>query len=65
MGDLLDAVSKVIKREDNVTRLDDSVGSLTDKLSGMRDRVIRLQGLLEGAQRSRAAHTEARKLPQS
>jgi len=62
MGDLLDAVGKVIKLEDRVTRLDDSVGALTDKLSDTRDRVIRLEGLIEGALRSRAAPQEPRKL---
>lgn len=63
MGDLLDAVGKVIKLEDRVTRLDDTVGALTDKLSDTRDRVIRLEGLIEGALRSRAAPAETRKLP--
>ena len=62
MGDLLDAVGKVIKLEDRVTRLDESVGMLTDKLSDTRDRVIRLEGLIEGALRSRASRAEPRKL---
>ena len=63
MGDLLDAVGKVIKLEDRVTRLDESVGALTDKLSDTRDRVIRLEGLIEGALRSRAAPVERGKPP--
>ena len=63
MGDLLDAVGKVIKLEDRVTRLDNSVGTLTEKLSDTRDRVIRLEGLIEGALRSRATAQESRKLP--
>lgn len=63
MGDLLDAIGKVIKLEDPVTRLDDSVGALTDKLSDTRDRVIRLEGLIEGALRGRAAPAEPTKLP--
>ena len=63
MGDLLDAVGKVIKLEDRVTRLDSSVGMLTDKLSDTRDRVIRLEGLIEGALRSRSAPAETLKLP--
>ena len=63
MGDLLDAVGKVIKLEDRVTRLDDSVGALTDKMPDTRDRVIRLEGLIEGALRSRSATAEPRKLP--
>ncbi len=63
MGDLLDAVGKVIKLEDRVTRLDSSVGGLTDKLSDTRDRVIRLEGLIEGALRSRPAAVEQRQLP--
>ena len=63
MGDLLEAVGKVIKLEDRVTRLDDAVGALTDKLSDTRDRVIRLEGLIEGAMRSRASPPVSRKLP--
>lgn len=62
MGDLLDAVGKVIKLEDRVTRLDASVGGLTDKLSDTRDRVIRLEGLIEGALRSRPSEPERKKL---
>ena len=53
MGDLLDAVGKVVKLEDRITRLDTSVGLLTDKLSDTRDRVIRVEGLIEGALRAR------------
>lgn len=53
MSDLLDAVGKVIKLEDRVTRLDTSVSLLSDKLSDTRDRVIRLEGLIEGALRTR------------
>jgi len=65
MGDLLDAVGKVIKLEDRVTRLDSSVGALTDKLSDTRDRVIRLEGLIEGALRSRPAPEMPRQLPRA
>lgn len=63
MGDLLDAVGKVIKLEDRVSRLDSSVGALTDKLSDTRDRVIRLEGLIEGALRSRAPAQDRKALP--
>ncbi len=63
MSDLLDAVGKVIKLEDRVTRLDTSVESLTDKVSDTRDRVIRLEGLIEGALRSRPAAPERQRLP--
>ena len=63
MGDLLDAVGKVVKLEDRVTRLDTSVGGLTDKLSDTRDRVIRLEGLIEGALRSRGRDIASVKLP--
>lgn len=63
MGDLLDAVGKVIKLEDRVTRLDDSVGQLTDKLSDTRDRVIRLEGLIEGALRTRGGDASKARLP--
>lgn len=63
MGDLLEAVGKVVKLEDRVTRLDASVGGLTDKLSDTRDRVIRLEGLIEGALRSRPAPAERKSLP--
>ncbi len=62
MADLLDAVGSVIKLEDRVTRLDASVEGLTDKLSDTRDRVIRLEGLIEGALRSRPAATEQARL---
>ena len=62
MGDLLDAVGKVIKLEDRVTRLDTSVGHLTDKLYDTRDRVIRLEGLIEGALRTRCGDTAKAKL---
>ena len=63
MGDLLDAVGKVIKLEDRVTRLDTSVGQLTDKLSDTRDRVIRLEGLIEGALRTRSGDPAKARLP--
>lgn len=63
MGDLLDAVGKVIKLEDRVTRLDTSVGHLTDKLSDTRDRVIRLEGLIEGALRTRGGDAAKARLP--
>ncbi|UAJ12624.1 hypothetical protein [Polymorphobacter megasporae] len=63
MGDLLDAVGKVIKLEDRVTRLDASVESLTGKVSDTRDRVIRLEGLIEGALRTRTTSAERQRLP--
>lgn len=63
MGDLLEAVGKVVKLEDRVTRLDASVGALTDKLSDTRDRLIRLEGLIEGALRSRPVAPVREKLP--
>ena len=63
MGDLLDAVGKVIKLEDRVTRLDTSVGQLTEKLSDTRDRVIRLEGLIEGALRTRSGDAAKARLP--
>ena len=63
MGDLLEAVGKVVKLEDRVTRLDASVGGLTDRLSDTRDRVIRLEGLIEGALRSRPGPPERKALP--
>ena len=63
MGDLLDAVGKVIKLEDRVTRLDTSVGQLTEKLSDTRDRVIRLEGLIEGALRTRSVDVAKARLP--
>ena len=65
MGDLLDAVGKVIKLEDRVTRLDSSVEGLTNKLSDTRDRVLRLEGLIEGALRSRTPAVDPPKLPRS
>jgi hypothetical protein len=64
MSDLLDAVGKVFKLEDRVTRLDASVEHLTDKVSDTRDRVIRLEGLIEGALRSRSAAPERQRLPE-
>lgn len=51
-GELLSAVRRVMLLEDRVARLDDSVGALAGKLSDTRDRVIRLEGLLEGAIRT-------------
>jgi len=54
MAELLGAVGKVVTLEDRVTRLDASVIAMTDKLSDTRDRVIRLEGLIEGAVRARA-----------
>ena len=63
MGDLLEAVGRVIKLEDRVKRLDTSVEGLTDKLSDTRDRVIRLEGLIEGALRSRSEPMPQRRLP--
>jgi hypothetical protein len=63
MGDLLEAVGKVVKLEDRVTRLDASVGGLTEKLSDTRDRVIRLEGLIEGALRSRPSPAAHESLP--
>ena len=51
-SELLSAVRRVMLLEDRVTRLDDSVGALTGKLSDTRDRVIRLEGLIEGAIRT-------------
>ncbi|UAJ08853.1 hypothetical protein [Polymorphobacter megasporae] len=63
MGDLLDAVGKVIKLDDRVTRLDASVKSLTGKVSDTRDRVIRLEGLIEGALRTRTTSAERQRLP--
>lgn len=53
MAELLAAVGKVVTLEDRVTRLDASVIAMTDKLSDTRDRVIRLEGLIEGAVRAR------------
>lgn len=54
MTELLGAVGKVVTLEDRVTRLDASVVAMTDKLSDTRDRMIRLEGLIEGAVRVRA-----------
>lgn len=51
-SELLSAVRRVMLLEDRVARLDDSVGALTTKLSDTRDRVIRLEGLIEGAIRT-------------
>ena len=62
MGDLLDAVGKVVKLEDRVTRLDTSVGLLADRLSETRDRVIRLEGLIEGALRTRGTDAATARL---
>lgn len=53
MAELLGAVGKVVTLEDRVTRLDVSVVALTEKVSDTRDRVIRLEGLIEGAVRAR------------
>ena len=58
MAELLGAVGKVVTLEDRVTRLDVSVVALTEKLSDTRDRVIRLEGLIEGAVRARAPSAE-------
>lgn len=52
-GDLLNAVRRVVLIEDRITRLDASVDGLTSRLSDTRDRVIRLEGLIEGALRTR------------
>ena len=51
-GDLLGAVRGVMLLEDRVARLDTAVAALTGKLSDTRDRVIRLEGLIEGAIRT-------------
>ena len=53
VSDLLAGVKQVVLLEDRVARLDTSVQALTDKVSDTRDRVIRLEGLIEGAIRTR------------
>ena len=52
MPDLLASVKHVVLLENRVVRLDVSVEALTAKVSDTRDRVIRLEGLLEGAIRT-------------
>lgn len=52
MGELLSSVRQVVLLEDRVTRLTDSVDALAVKLGDTRDRVIRLEGLIEGAVRT-------------
>ncbi len=51
-SDLLASVRRVVLLEDRVARLDSSVEALTAKVSDTRDRVIRLEGLIEGAIRT-------------
>ena len=51
-SDILASVRRVVLLEDRVTRLDTSVEALAGKLSDTRDRVIRLEGLIEGAVRT-------------
>ena len=51
--DLLAAVRRVVLLEDRVDRLDKGVEALTAKVADTRDRVIRLEGLIEGAVRAR------------
>lgn len=53
LSDLLAGVRRVVLLEDRVDRLDRSVEALAAKVSDVRDRVIRLEGLIEGAIRSR------------
>lgn len=53
--DLLAAVRRVVLLEDRVDRLDKGVEALTAKVADTRDRVIRLEGLIEGAVRARQA----------
>jgi hypothetical protein len=57
VSDVLSAVHRVVLLEDRVARLDASVEGLTAKVSDTRDRVIRLEGLIEGALRSRRSAT--------
>ncbi len=52
VSDLLASVRRVVLLEDRVARLDTSVEALTAKVSDTRDRVIRLEGLIEGAIRT-------------
>lgn len=52
MTELLASVRRVVLLEDRVARLDASVDGLATKLSDTRDRVIRLEGLIEGAVRT-------------
>lgn len=51
-GDLLSAVKRVVLLEDRIARLDFSVEALAAKVLDTRDRVIRLEGLIEGAVRT-------------
>jgi predicted nucleic acid-binding Zn-ribbon protein len=52
VADILTAVQRVVTLEDRVARLDEGVDGLTAKLADTRDRVIRLEGLIEGALRT-------------
>lgn len=45
-------MQRVVTLEDGVARLDAGVQALTTKLTDTRDRVIRLEGLIEGALRT-------------
>ncbi len=51
-GDVLGAVKRVVLLEERVSRLDTAVDGLAAKVSDTRDRVIRLEGLIEGAVRT-------------
>ena len=51
--EVLSAVRRVVLLEDRVARLDAGVEKLTARVSDTRDRLIRLEGLIEGALRSR------------
>jgi hypothetical protein len=62
-GDVLGAVKRVVLIEERVTRLDAGVDGLTAKLSDTRDRVIRLEGLIEGAVRTYRPNPATAALP--
>ena len=64
-GDVLGAVRGVMLLEERVARLDAGVEALTGKLSDTRDRVIRLEGLIEGAIRTYRPEAIAPRLPEA
>ena len=56
LGDILSALRSVILLQDRMDQLDkrltrtaDDMGGLTDALTDVRDRVSRLEGIIEGA----------------